>query len=174
MNLKLKRGYVFAGIAVGLVVFLAGMWATLFPLVSTIFGDSSIAISKRLALSGNLLSSSFFDAAPLDMLYLAIIAILIGINTALVLAYVRMRRDRMRATGIASGFLGTFAGVLGMGCAACGSLAFSPLLVTIGAGGLISSLPFGGEELKYFGIFLLILSAYLLRKDLNKAATCAV
>lgn len=108
------------------------------------------------------------------MVYLATIAILIGINTSLVLAYVRMRRDRMRTTGVASGVLGTLAGLLGLGCAACGTFVLSPLLVTIGAGGLLALLPFGGEELKYTGIILLLLSAYLLARDVNKPSVCTV
>lgn len=172
--MKLKRRYVLSGIAATLVVFFGGVWTSLLPLVSRICLDTSIPLSERLALSGNLLSSSFFDIAPLDTLYLATIAILIGINTSLVLAYVRMRRDKMRATGVASGLLGTLAGLLGLGCAACGTFVLSPLLVTIGAGGLLALLPFGGEELKYIGIVLLILSVYFLRRDLSRAAVCAV
>ena len=172
--MKLKRRYVFSGIAVTLVVFLGGIWASPFPLVSRICLDTSIPLSERWSLSVHLLSSSFSDVPSFEMVYLATIAILIGINTSLVLAYVRMRRDKMRATGVASGLLGTLAGLLGLGCAACGTFVLSPLLVTIGAGGLIASLPFGGEELKYIGIILLLLSAYLLARDLNKPSVCAV
>lgn len=172
--MKLKRGYVLSGIVVTLILFFGGIWAAPFPLVSRICLDSSIPLSERWTLSVNLLSSSFSDVPSADMMYLATIAILIGINTALVLAYVRMRRDKMRASGVASGVLGTLAGLLGLGCAACGTFVLSPLLVTIGAGGLLTLLPFGGEELKYIGIILLLLSAYLLARDVNKPVVCAV
>lgn len=157
-----------------LVVFFGGVWASLLPLVSRICLDTSIPLSERLTLSSHLLSSSFSDIALFDVTYLATIALLIGINTSLVLAYVRMRRDKMRATGVASGLLGTLAGLLGLGCAACGTFVLSPLLVTIGAGGLLALLPFGGEELKYIGITLLLLSAYLLARDLNRPAVRTV
>ena len=172
--MKLKRGYTLPGIAATLVVFFGGLWVSVLPLVSRICLDDSIPFSERLTLSGRLLSSSFFDIALFDLLYLLTIAVLIGINISLVFSYVRMRRERMRTTGVASGLLGTLAGLLGLGCAACGTFVLSPLLVTIGAGGLIAALPFGGEELKYLGIILLLLSAYLLARDVNKAAVCAV
>ena len=170
----LKRRDVSVGILATLALFLIFSLTPSLPLISQIVLDGSLTGGDRLALSGNFLSSSFFDLAWQDMWYLATIAILIGLNTSLVFAYVRMRRNAMRATRLAGGFLGTLAGLLGLGCAACGTLVISPLLVTIGAGGLFVALPFGGEELKYIGIALLILSAYFLKRDLSKYAAFAV
>ncbi len=171
--MKIKRTHTLWGIGAGLAVFFGGMWASPLPLVTQICLDASIPLTERLALSSHLLSSSFSDIALTDMLYLAASAILIGINLSLALAYIRIRRQRANSAGVASGFFGTLVSILGLGCAACGSLALSPLLVTIGAGGLLASLPFGGEELKYIGIVLLIVSAYLLTRDLKKPAVCA-
>lgn len=172
--MSFARGHILLGIATALIVFLVGVWTSLLPLVSRICLDTSIPLAERLALSSHLLSSSIFDLAPFDTLLLITISILIGINVALIMLYVRARRTFLRSAGAAGGLFGTITALFGFGCAACGTLAVSPLLVALGASGALALLPFGGEELKYVGILLLILSVYFLARDINKPDVCRV
>lgn len=73
----------------------------------------------------------------------------------------------MGAGGLASGLLGT-------GCAACGSLLLNPFLAFIGAGGIVAALPFGGQEFAAAGMALLGLSLLLACRNVHRLTGCAL
>jgi hypothetical protein len=90
----------------------------------------------------------------------AAVAILIGTNLVLSWYYFE-EYGRLSKTLRTAGLLGTLSGLIGAGCAACGSLAFVPLLTFLGGVGLLDSLPLHGNEISLIGIVLLVTSMVL-------------
>lgn len=99
---------------------------------------------------------------PIDIVLLAIIAILIGFNIQLISLKIKniAKQKNLRLT-FGAGLLS----IVGTGCATCG---FSVLSV-IGLGGVATILPFGGIELSYLTIVILSLSLWYNLKTMYAA-----
>ena len=69
---------------------------------------------------------------------------------------------------------GLVTGVFGIGCAACGTFVLTPLLIAVGAGGLIAFLPFGGEEFGVLSTGILGFSIFLTSKKIQDPLTCKI
>ena len=95
-----------------------------------------------------------------------IIILLVCINIGMLVYYIRKRGRLLGSSGI-TGFFGVAMGVIGGGCAACGSVVLSFLGLT----GAVAFLPFGGYELPWISILLLI-SIYLIYKGIKKKNVC--
>jgi hypothetical protein len=98
----------------------------------------------------------------IDIVLLAIIAILIGFNIQLISLKIKnlTKQKNLRLT-YGAGLLS----IVGTGCATCG---FSVLSV-IGLGGVATLLPFGGIELSYITIVILSLSLWYNLKTMYAA-----
>ena len=65
-----------------------------------------------------------------------------------------------------------FAGVLGVGCAACGSLLLGVVLPSLGAAGALAALPLNGEEFGILSVALLFASLLLISKNIAGSIAC--
>lgn len=109
---------------------------------------------------------TFLSAAALIL-----ISIILGMNTALLGYYVKLRKHNSKK-GVITNLAGFVTGLLGIGCAACGGLIFTPFLSTLGIGSALTILPFAGQELIWIGVGLLSVSTVFLIKEINKTRTC--
>ncbi len=99
---------------------------------------------------------------------------LFGINIA-VLWYVRAANKKLRAKGSTAALGGTIAGILGVGCASCGSILLTSILASFGATGLIALFPLRGQEFAIASIVLLLISlSGLLKSAALPPGVCAV
>ncbi len=88
------------------------------------------------------------------------LAALFGLNAALIFHYMR---DQVRVNHAAGASLaGIVIGLLGVGCAACGSVLLTSLL-GIGA---IAALPFGGQEFAWLGIVIIVASTFVIAEKI--------
>ncbi len=125
----------------------------------------TIISSSKLTLGEKLI---FFAGYFLSISILSwIIIILVLINVVFIFSYIKKKR-RLLKEGSVVGSLGLAFGVIGGGCIACGTA----ILGILGFGGALAFLPFGGGELLWISIFLLILSIYLLNKGLKEKNIC--
>jgi len=99
------------------------------------------------------------------------VSVLSAINIILLVLYYR-ERGAMLFKSSGSGFFGLVLGALGIGCSACGTLALTAVLGTLGLGWIVVFLPFHGAEIYALGILLLLFSIYQLIKLINKPLTC--
>jgi hypothetical protein len=111
----------------------AGILAELFPFVGTSYG-------------------------PLTGSTVALVALLVGVDIALVAYHVR--EHRLSAEGGGGSLLGVVLGTLGAGCAACGSAVIAGLLSLFGAAGLVTLLPLDGLEFALLALVTLLLSIH--------------
>lgn len=168
-TLKAPRSVAIA-ICVGALVFAFAVWLPNLRLLS-IVSTSAAPLADKIALPLALLSSIATNFTLLSALYTIAIAILAGINVALIVELIRRRQ--MFAGGAAAGASGIVAGALGIGCAACGSLILVAFAGTVLGASALAYLPLGGSEFGILGVLLLGYSTYLLSKQINKT-TCEI
>lgn len=117
----------------------------------------------------------FFDGSSFSLPYLLPLVVLIGTFVALVgtqyYAYLYARKTLLMKDKLLGGF-SLFLAVLGIGCAACGTLIISTLAGAFGYGALITLLPLKGLEVGYLGVALLVVLSYTLAKRLARVALC--
>lgn len=101
----------------------------------------------------------------LDGLAVVAVAGLTGVNLALVAYHVREHGLSRRGSGGSA--VGVFLGVLGAGCAACGSALLAGLLSLVGAAGLVTALPLEGFEITLLAAGALVLSLYWLAEGMR-------
>lgn len=115
-----------------------------------------------------LLGGMWTAMTPFALALLVVVAVLTGLNMALVVRRLR----QLRSSGSLSFAVGgsSFVGIVGSGCASCGL----PVLALLGLGGAAAYLPFQGAELSVLAIGLLSFSLYLLLSDTSKGEACVI
>lgn len=169
-----KLEYIIVAAITAAIIFLASVVASAVPLTLQIISDQSLPHGEAASLALRVLGSSLTDLTLISAFYAGSLAIFIGINVSLLLFYFRMYRAAPSAASVASGTLGGIAAILGFGCAACGSLFLASFAATLGGTGILAALPYGGEEIGYIGMALLLLSAFLLIRAINKPVVCPI
>ena len=137
-------------------------------------GHPGIPLAQKLDLPISLLGSIVTNFTILSASYTIAIAILFGVNLAMVTYFLRRRVDDVKQSGIATGFFGITSGVIGMGCAACGSFLLMSILSLFGASWILSFLPLGGGEFGILGVILLTVSLYMTAKQIQNPAVCRI
>ena len=159
---------------VAFVVFAFGVWFPNIRVLASILANPTISISDKLTFPIHLLQSITTNFTTLSASYTIATALLLGINVAMVLYYVRNRVAEVKQSGIAMGFLGIASGVLGIGCAACGSLLLTSILSSLGASVILTQLPLRGGEFGILGVILLSVSLYLTARQIQNPLVCKI
>ena len=168
--------YISIAMFIAWVVFTFAVLLPNIPLIGVVlFADTASAIEKvhfLFSLYGSIGTNFTLVSAASTF----IIAVLFGINVTLLLYYIQVVRgatSNVRSTGVA-GISGLVSGVLGIGCAACGTFVLTSVLTLFGASGIIAYLPFGGVEFGFIGIGLLLYSTYSLIRKINSPLVCRI
>ncbi|OHA63411.1 MAG: hypothetical protein A3E07_02695 [Candidatus Wildermuthbacteria bacterium RIFCSPHIGHO2_12_FULL_45_9] len=155
-------------------IFTFAVWLPNIPLIVLVMGHPGIPFSQKLDLPISLLGSIVTNFTALSASYTIAIAVLFGVHLSMIVYFLRRRIDDVRQTGIGTGFLGIASGVLGMGCAACGSFLLTSTLSLFGASGILAFLPLAGGEFGIMGVILLAVSVYLTAKKIQNPAVCRI
>lgn len=110
--------------------------------------------------------------SPLSRWTTIIVALLTGMNIALFVHYVQTRRVLERSMGTTA--LGTLLGMLGVGCATCGSVIVASLLGVGATAALVGALPFRGVEFGFVGMAVLLYANHALAKKIRAPLACAM
>lgn len=100
-------------------------------------------------------------AIPLNLMtnsivLVVVIAVLSGLNITLLVYYFKKRASALRESSV--GIIGMISGVLGLGCASCGSVLLSSFIGLSGSSLLLSALPLKGLEFMLLAIVFLVFS----------------
>lgn len=167
-----KPLYVLLALAASAAIFAFAVWLPNLPLIVKIMGHPGISFSKKFDLPVSFLSSIVTNFTPLSASYTIVIAVLFGINLAMIVYFLRRRVDEVKQTGMATGLFGITSGVIGMGCAACGSFLLTSILSLIGVSGILAFLPLNGKEFGILGLILLGVSLYTTAKKIQNPVVC--
>lgn len=178
-NLRAALGQVFAHpsyIALaGVLAILAFLLAVWFPnlgLIGEVFSGSNAPLAAKLGIALSLLGGIGTNFSLLSAGYTIAIAVLFGITAAMIVYLVKQRRIAAAGQNIAIGSGAMASGVLGVGCAACGSLILGAILPSLGAAGALAALPLNGEEFGILSVALLFISLLLISKNIAEPIVC--
>jgi hypothetical protein len=93
----------------------------------------------------------------------SVIAVLTGINTAMIICRKQMTGSLGFRKGAGSSACGAFAGAVASGCPVC----TMPLLAVFGLGGAFALLPLQGLEIKIPAVIALAVSLYFTSKNVK-------
>lgn len=114
--------------------------------------------------------NSLFES---DSLFIALlIPFFFAINMSLSAYYIKKKAGSGHFAGL--GITGIVAAMLGVGCAACGSVLFSAIIGFGATVGFLGFLPFDGREFGYLGIALIGISIIVLARKIQGADVCGI
>ena len=169
-----KSLYTLLALFTSAMVFMFAVWLPNLPLIVKVMGHSEIPLSQKFDLPISLLGSIITNFTLFSASYTIAIAILFGVNLAMIVYFLRRRITEVQQNGMATGFFGIASGVLGMGCAACGSFLLTSGLSLVGASGILGFLPLAGGEFGILGVILLSVSIYFTAKQIQNPAVCKI
>lgn len=166
--------YAFVAVVSGTVALTAFVMTQNATLVSDTVIGGSLPVANRLTILSEIYPfvGGFYDTpSSVAMVGLAVLS---GINIALVTYH--FREHDLSASGSGGSAFGVVLGVLGAGCAACGSAVLFGVLSVFGAGGLVLALPFEGLEISLLAVVVLFLSTYWLSEGMRggEVAGCPI
>ena len=168
-----KPLYVILTLVISTAVFVFAVWFPNISLIVKIMGHPGISFSEKLYLPISLLGSIVTNFTLLSAMYTIAIAILFGVNFSMIIYFLHRRIVDVKQNGITMGFFGIASGVIGMGCAACGSFLLTSILSLFGATWILSFLPLTGGEFGILGVILLTISFYVIAKQIQNPAVCS-
>jgi hypothetical protein len=146
-------GWIAASVGAAFVLLLTALLPSL-KLIGFTFGASEFPLALKLRTAAEVLwNGRIVFAHPGGWLAFPLAA-LFGANAALVYAYMREQVALRHPAGASA--VGIVIGLLGVGCAACGSVVLTSLLGV----GFVAALPFGGRELAWLGLAIMIFALF--------------
>jgi hypothetical protein len=165
-----KPRYMALALGASLLMILITVFLPNRTLIGSTLTSGKYDSAKRLDLYGGLLGGFWTNFTLVGQLTTVIIAILFGINIGLLTYFLHNRYQMQKTTGL--GVVGLLVGMLGIGCASCGSVLLTSLLgiglTTI----LVGNLPFHGIELTFVSIGLLVISNMMLLSRIKSPVVC--
>jgi len=169
-----KPVYVILAILVSTLVFVFAVWLPNIRLITNIVVSPGVPFSSKFELPLSLLGSITTNFTILSASYTIVIAMLFGIYISMMVYFLNRRIKDVKQNGIATGFLGITSGIIGVGCAACGSFLLTSILSVIGAGGLLALLPLHGSEFGILGALLLLFAVFRTAKQIENPLVCKI
>jgi hypothetical protein len=157
--------------ALAIVTFLLAVWLPNLGLLGNVFFESGVPLAAKLNVAWSLLGGIGTNFSPLSAAYTIAIAVLFGLNAAMI-AYLLRQKRAGAGKNVAIGSGGVASGVLGIGCAACGSLISGAALSALGGAGALALLPLNGGEFGILGLALLVVSLLLISRNIAKPMAC--
>lgn len=146
-----------------------------YSLLASIFLSPVVSVISKLAFLGSLYGVIGTNYTYVAAAVVVSVSVLFGINTALLLYYIRSRRGVGTARAAqATSLSGVVAAAFSMGCAACGSAVLLAFLQLFGAAWMINYLPLHGTEFGLIGVALLLYTTYTLAKAIHAPKVCTV
>jgi len=164
--------YVLTALIIAMATFAFAIWLPNWKLIVTIIGSDSATFIEKINIPLSLFGSIATNFTVVSASYTIVIAVLFGINIALLAYYVRKQRKVFKGSGAYASIGGVISGMFGIGCAACGTFILSAVLGIFGGASVITFLPFGGEEFGFIGVGLLSYSIILTVRKIEMPYVC--
>lgn len=172
---RIGRRPTYSGLFVAVMVMVISVVALLpnAALVTKIFVANVPVLTKVstvFALYGSLLSNFTLVTLLIALLF----SILTALNVTLLTYYIRRRRRGGSAKVSWTSLGGVASGILGLGCAACGSIVLAAIASMVGGISFLAFLPLHGTEFSLLGLGLLLYSSSMLLQHINDPLVCTV
>lgn len=158
-------------VAVFLSVMLFAIWLPNLSFMADIVTSSSLAPGQKISILGSSLGAIQTNFTFLSRALTVVIALLFAVQISVITYYLKRRIHLQKAAGISG--VGMVSGLLGVGCAACGSVILSALFGATATAGFIGVLPLRGQEFGLLSIGILGLSLFLTTRKIQEPLVCA-
>lgn len=167
-----KPAYILLASISTLVLFVLATWLPNIGLIMSVITSTDVPLTLKISLPISLIGSIATNFTALSAVYTIAIAVLFGMDMAMITYSLRQKFGVFKQGGIKTGLFGLLAGVLGAGCASCGSLILTSILPLIGGSSLLAFLPLRGGEFGILAVVLLFVSLYATARQINQPAVC--
>ena len=157
---------------VTLTVIALAAWLPNIHLITKTMTSKTMTVWQKTNLVTSLLGSIQTNFSPLSRTVTIISATLTGIQTSLLIYYLRQTIMVQREMGVS--LLGVATSLLGVGCASCGSVVLTSLIGLSSASTVLGILPFRGQEFGFLGIAILLMAISYTMKKINQPYLCKV
>lgn len=164
--------YIAFASALAVAVFLFAVWFPNLGLLTEVFTSSSAPLATKLRIATSLIGGIRTNFSLLSAGYTIAIAILFGLNIAMIVYLLKRKRSGLARQDVAAGLGGVASGALGLGCAACGAFLLSTTLSLFGAAGALALLPLRGGEFGILSVVLLFVSLSLISRKIAGPIIC--
>lgn len=159
--------YVLLALLVAALLLFIAIWLPNLSFMWYLFTDSAFSWATRFSFIGSSLTFLQLNSTPASRAVLFTLIVLAGMNVSLLTYYLRRRLALGREMGLS--LFGTILGLVGVGCASCGSVVLSSIFGLGATAGFLALLPLRGLEFGLISIFLLAVSVTLVsRKIIDK------
>ncbi len=167
-----RPAYLVLAFVVAAGVLFTMLWLRNLSLLGYFFSSPAFSLKTKLALAWSGWQYLQTNFTVLGQVVAISVVALMGMNTALFTYYLRRRVKGARAGG--TSLFGSLAGLLGIGCASCGSVILTFLIGFSAASSFLGRLPFKGVEFGFLGVALLLLSILQLSRRIQDPLACGV
>ncbi len=168
-NIYKKPLYWLITLGVALLYVLIAIWIPQWSLIDYTLFKSTFTASQKIHILYETLGWFVTANTLTSQILTIVIALLAGINVALLVHYVSRRVRIVRTGGV--GAIALVLSIFGVGCGACGSVILSSLFGLTVATGIAGFLPLKGLEFSLLSIVILIgsivYSAHLIQQPLT-------
>jgi hypothetical protein len=168
-----KRRYVFVFL-IALLIFVLVRSIPNFPFLKIFSRQYGVFSYEFLDIFGSYLLGTFFSTTIADSVVLVVLGILTGINIVVFGAFIRRQKNLLASRGGALSVTGMLLGLVGAGCASCGTALLAPVLTALGLVGSLSWLPFHGLEISFIGLGLVIFSTWFVLRKMSQPTVCDI
>lgn len=164
--------YLLIALGVSLTVIALAAWLPNIHLITKTMTSKTMTVWQKTNLVTSLLGSIQTNFSPLSRTVTIISATLAGIQTSLLIYYLRQTMMIQREMGIS--FLGVATSLLGVGCASCGSVVLTSFIGLSSASTVLGILPFRGQEFGFLGIAILLAAIIFTVRKIDQPYQCKV
>jgi len=152
------------------ITLLFAIWLPNWSFLSYTVTTNNYTIGQKFSLLISSLGALNTNFTSLSRTLTIIVALLFGINMAILIYYIRKKIKLQRAAGL--GGIGVLSGLIGIGCASCGSVILSSIFGIGATAGFIGILPLKGQEFGLLSIGILGFSIFLIAKKIQNSNNC--
>jgi hypothetical protein len=164
--------YAAAAVGTGLLVFALTLLLPSGALLKFVFASDVFTPAEKFWTPIQAMSLSLTALPAPTLAVSAATAILFGVNIAMLSFHLKRKIELERSIG--TSLAGIVFGVLGVGCASCGSVLLTSFFGTAATLGVLGVLPLKGLEFGLIGIAILLASVLHLSKKIADPETCRI
>jgi hypothetical protein len=148
------------------------IWLPNLSFIASTITASHFSLPQKFGILSSSLGALNTNFTPLPRTLTVTLALLIGVDVAFLAFYLRTRFRLGRSAGMSIG--GLIAGLLGIGCASCGSVIVASFLGAGAATGFLNVLPLKGQEFGFLGIAFILAGIAFTARKIEQPLACGI
>ena len=164
--------YTLLALILTILLFVFSVWLPNLGLIRDVVFSNNFTFLNKIIFLWNSLGAITTEFSASSATLLVFISVLFGLNIALTVYYFKRRITLQKAGG--TSIAGIIAGLIGIGCASCGSVILSTFLGVGATAAFTGFLPFGGQEFSILAIIILVWSLYVTGKKIADPLVCGI